>query len=80
MISVYVRKDGGECVALCTVTAPNYSNDKRRLLKRVHKNDIAFEEDCIPKYYRVHNAQRYKDAVVEIGDAIRVFEECDRWI
>ncbi len=82
MISVYIRKDGEEIIALATISGPKYSADKARLLKAIKREDITRVTYCTPPYYRVHNARGYSDKIVEIGDAICTFETCneERWI
>jgi len=72
MIDVKIVENNG-LVALCTITGPN--DEFRQDLARI--KDIPFEDrefvgEAEPKYWRVRNAEKYADQVVEIGDAIQL--------
>jgi hypothetical protein len=71
VIDVYIREDNG-LVALCYITGPSHEfySDKDRLKAAVAPEDRQFISEAEPKYWRVRNAEKYADLVVEIGDAI----------
>lgn len=72
MIDVKIVENNG-LVALCTVTGDDdeFRQDLNRI-KSIPFTDRSFVSDANPKYWRVRNAEVYKDQVVEIGDAIRL--------
>jgi hypothetical protein len=78
MIDVYIRLEPRDetYVAICVVKSPDYSADLSRLFCKVPKEDRQWVQKTLPYYYRVKNAIRFKDGVVEIGDAICAFEKC----
>lgn len=72
MIDVTIIENNG-FVALCTITGDEYEfrSDLKRI-KSIPFEDRDFVDRTEPKYWRVRNAEHYKDQVVEIGDAIEL--------
>jgi hypothetical protein len=75
MINVRIVDNNG-LTALCTISGPAYEfrDDLTRLKTAVPYADRDFVQEAEPKYFRVRNAEKYADAVVEIGDAIKVYK------
>ncbi len=74
MINVKIIENQG-LVALVTITghADEFRADLDRL-KVIPWTDRTFVGNAEPKYWRVTNAVVYRDRVVEIGDAIRLYK------
>jgi hypothetical protein len=73
MIDVRIIENNG-LVALCTISGPSHEfrADLERLKQAVPYQDRDFVTEAEPKYFRVRHAEKYKDLVVEIGDAIEL--------
>ncbi len=75
MIDVQIYENKGLC-ARCFITGDeDESNDDLRRIKAIPYSDRLFISDSgSPKFWRVLHAEQYKDMVVEIGDAIRIYK------
>lgn len=72
MIDVKIIENNG-LVALCSISGPSdeFREDLARI-KAIPFQDRDFVDNIEPKYWRVRNAEKYKNLVVEIGDAVRI--------
>lgn len=72
MIDVKILENNG-LVANCTISGPpdEFRADLARI-KAIAFQDRDFVDKAEPKYWRVRQAEKYADKVVEIGDAIRL--------
>ncbi len=74
MIDVKIIENNGY-VANCIITGSNeeFRDDLERI-KRIPWNDREFVSNIDPKYWRVRNADKYANVIIEIGDAIRYYK------
>lgn len=73
MIEVKIIENNG-LVALVTITGDNveFNDDLLRLKRSVLYTDREFIKEANPPYWRIRKASRYANAILEIGDAIKL--------
>lgn len=79
MIDVVIVENNG-LVANCTISGSSqeFREDLDRI-KSIPFQDRDFVDNVEPKYWRIRNAEKYADQVVEIGDAIELHKKQLRW-
>lgn len=73
MIEAKIIENNG-LVALVYITGPSHEfrADLERFKKAVPFVNRDFVDEAEPKYFRVRKAEKYAEAVFEIGEAIRI--------